>query len=105
LALYFRKYSPAFAANRPSRRLLPSAPLDQHSPWDPLEGEFNSGNSPELLFYMYSKAAEDGDDKMVDHWLKYAEGVLIFVSLRRVRIDLSLCITTSANCGNSHEPS
>jgi len=29
---------------------------------------------------MYSKLAEEEDNKMVDRWLKEAEGILIFVS-------------------------
>jgi hypothetical protein len=33
---------------------------------------------------MYSKAAEEEDNKMAERWQKDAEGVLIFVSLRRV---------------------
>jgi hypothetical protein len=31
---------------------------------------------------------------MAERWQKDAKGILIFVSLRRVYIDLSLCITT-----------
>ena len=31
---------------------------------------------------MYSKAAEDEDNKMADRWQKDADGILIFVSLR-----------------------
>ena len=33
---------------------------------------------------MYSKAAEDEDNKMAERWQKDAEGILIFVSLRHV---------------------
>jgi hypothetical protein len=40
---------------------------------------------------MYSKAAEDEDNKMVDRWQKDADGILIFVS-PRVGIRLSLQI-------------
>jgi hypothetical protein len=31
---------------------------------------------------MYSKAAEEEDNKMADHWQKDADGILIFVSPR-----------------------
>ena len=31
---------------------------------------------------MYSKLAEEEDNKMVDRWQKEAEGILIFVSRR-----------------------
>ena len=66
---------------------------------------------------MYSKAAEDEDNKMAERWQKDAEGILIFVSLRRAYIDFSFCITTwqttdrfilrcrgRAACRNSPEP-
>jgi hypothetical protein len=33
---------------------------------------------------MYSKAAEDEDDKRVDRMKKVSKGIIIFVSLRRV---------------------
>ncbi len=33
------------------------------------------------FFSIYSKAAEDEDNKMVKKWQKDAEGILIFVSL------------------------
>src|SRR6266852_103186 len=37
-------------------------------------------DSSGLLFSMYSKLAEEEDNKMVDRWQKEAEGILIFVS-------------------------
>jgi hypothetical protein len=39
---------------------------------------------------MYSKAAEEEDKEMAERWQKDAEGIVIFVSLPRVFIDLSL---------------
>lgn len=39
-------------------------------------------DSSGLLFSMYSKLAEEEDNKMVDRWQKEAEGILIFVSRR-----------------------
>jgi hypothetical protein len=84
-----QKNSPASLANHPGSQLA-SAP-DQQSQLS--HGESNLGDSSGPLFSMYSKAAEDEDNKMADRWQKDAEGILIFVSLRRVCIDLSLCIT------------
>ncbi len=55
----------------------------------PLQGESNFGDSSGPLFSIYSKAAEDEDNKMVDRWQKDAEGILFFVS-PRVAIRLSL---------------
>ena len=40
---------------------------------------------------MYSKAAEEEDNKMVERWQKDADGILIFVS-SRVGIHAVLCI-------------
>ena len=37
-------------------------------------------DSSGLLFSMYSKLAEEEDNKMVDRWLDEAKGILIFVS-------------------------
>ena len=40
---------------------------------------------------MYTKAAEDEDNKMVESWQKDADGILIFVS-PYLRIHTALCI-------------
>jgi hypothetical protein len=45
----------------------------------PSQGESNSGDSSGPLFTMYSKIAEEEDDKMVERWQKDAEGIIIFV--------------------------
>ena len=58
----------------------------------PLQGESNFGDSSGPLFSIYSKAAEDEDNKMVERWQKDADGILIFVSHRIVIIRLSLHI-------------
>jgi len=47
-----------------------------------LQGESNFGDSSGALFSMYSKAAEEEDNKMADQWQKDADGILIFVSPR-----------------------
>jgi hypothetical protein len=80
LAVHFRKTSPAYLANRPDSQ--PAAAQDQQS--QPSQGESNVGDSSGRIFSMYSKAAEDEDNKMAERWQKDAEGILIFVSLRRV---------------------
>jgi hypothetical protein len=48
----------------------------------PSKGESNFGDSSRPFFSIYSKAADDEDNKMVEHWQKDADGILIFVSLR-----------------------
>jgi hypothetical protein len=60
-----------------------------------LQGESNFGDSSGPLFSIYSKAAEEEDDKMVDRWQKDADGILIFVS-SRVGMHISLCINSIA---------
>ena len=57
----------------------------------PLLEESNFGDSSGPLFSIYSKAAEDEDNKMVDRWQKDADGILFFVS-PRVGIRLSFHI-------------
>ena len=44
----------------------------------PLQSNFGDSSGP--LFSIYSKAAEDEDNKMVERWQKDADGILIFVS-------------------------
>jgi len=46
----------------------------------PTQGKFAFGDSSGRLFSIYSKAAKEEDDKMVERWQKDAEGILIFVS-------------------------
>jgi hypothetical protein len=57
----------------------------------PQKGESTFGDSSGVLFSMYSKAAEDEDEKMVEGWQKDADGILIFVS-PSVRIHIILCM-------------
>ena len=49
------------------------------TPNQPLQGESNFGDSSGPLFSMYSKAAEEEDNKMVERWQKDADGILFFV--------------------------
>ena len=53
----------------------------QSTPNQPLQRESNFGDSSGPLFSIYSKEAEEEDDKMVERWQKDADGILIFVSL------------------------
>ena len=61
----------------------------------PSQGESNFGDSSGPLFSIYSKAADEEDNKMVERWQKDADGILIFVS-PRVAICLSLHINWNA---------
>ena len=55
----------------------------------PLQGESNFGDSSGPFFSIYSKAAEDEDNNMIERWQKDADGILIFVS---PHVDIHLCI-------------
>jgi hypothetical protein len=50
------------------------------TPNHPLQGESNFGDSSGPLFSIYSKAADEEDNKMVERWQKDADGILFFVS-------------------------
>jgi hypothetical protein len=53
----------------------------QSAPNQPPQGDSSFGDSSGPLFTIYSKAAEEEDNKMVERWQKDADGILIFVSL------------------------
>ena len=44
-----------------------------------LQGQSSFGDSSWTLFSIYSKAAEEEEDKIVERWQKDANGFLIFV--------------------------
>jgi hypothetical protein len=52
------------------------------APYQPPQGEpeFDFGDSSGQLFSMYSKAAEEEDNKLVERLQRDADGILIFVS-------------------------
>ena len=52
----------------------------QLTPNQPFQGGSNFGDSSGPLFSIYSKVAEEEDNKVVDRWQKDADGILIFVS-------------------------
>lgn len=54
----------------------------QSLPTQPSQGESNFGDSSVPLFSLYSKIAEEEDNKLADRWQKDADGILIFVSVR-----------------------
>ena len=47
-----------------------------------LLGESRFPDGSEALFSMYLRRAREVDRKMVDSWKGYADGMLVFVSLR-----------------------
>ena len=67
----------------------------QSTPSQPSQVESRFGDSSGPLFSIYSKAAEDEDNKMVERWQKDADGILIFVSLC-FAIHMALYINSSA---------
>ena len=81
----------------------------------PSQGESNFGDSSGPFFSIYSKTAEEEDNKMVDRWQKDADGILIFVSpcfanhivlyINRIIIDWSiLCRGCCAPCFDRPRP-
>jgi hypothetical protein len=95
---YFDLYSPNFTNvyeidSDPGPWPLPTQ-LEPIQPPKPSGEASNFGDSSGPLFSIYSKAAEDEDNKMVERWQKDADGILIFVS-PRVGIHLSLHINWS----------
>ena len=63
---------PCIADDRPDSPVLTSI--------QPFQGEFNFGDSSGPLFSIYSRAAEEEDNRMVMRWQRDADGILIFVS-------------------------
>ena len=55
----------------------------------PSQGESDFDDSSGQFFSIYSKAAEEEDNKMVERWQEDAQGILIFVS---PRIGNSCCL-------------
>src|SRR6266851_6076672 len=48
------------------------------------EKRVKTGNSSDPLFTTYSKFAEDKDENMTEHWMKDADGIIIFVHLEAI---------------------
>ena len=85
---YFDLFSPKFTSvcEKDSDQTWPT----QNKPSQPSGGASSSGDSSGSLFTIYSKAAEEEDNKMVERWQKDADGILIFVS-PLVNITIPLC--------------
>ncbi|KAN0105393.1 hypothetical protein V8E52_011060, partial [Russula decolorans] len=71
----------------------------------PLQRESNFGDSSGPLFSMYSKAAEDEDNKMVERWQKDAEGILFFTGLFSAAVAALLAVTVQDLRPNSQDTS
>ena len=74
------RFDPSPLLHEISLRQLSTRDHSQSTPNQPSQVESNFGDSSEPLFSMYTKAAEDEDNKMVESWQKDADGILIFVS-------------------------
>jgi len=59
-----------------------------------LPGESNFSDGSEALFSMYLRRAREEDHDMVEGWKGYADGMLLFVSLRAP----SNCSLIMRNC-------
>ena len=53
-----------------------------HQPSQPSGGASSFGDSSGPLFSIYSKVAEEEDNKTVERWQKDGDGILFFVSPR-----------------------
>jgi hypothetical protein len=69
-------YLPSYTYSVDGHRDQPQA-----VPTQPPQGESNLGDSSVPLFSLYSKIAEEEDNKLTDRWQKDADGILIFVSV------------------------
>jgi hypothetical protein len=68
------------------RRKVPTCKVDDHPeqlrpelPQTPQDAS-NSDESSRKIYSVYSKIAEEEDNKMTESWQKSADGILIFVS-------------------------
>ena len=75
---------PCVADDRPDNPVLTSI--------QPFQGESSFGDSSGPLFSIYSRAAEEEDNRMDMRWQRDADGILIFVS-PHVGMRLSLHLT------------
>ncbi|KAH9987817.1 hypothetical protein BJV77DRAFT_1161235 [Russula vinacea] len=71
----------------------------------PLQGESNFGDSSAPFFSLYSKIAEDEDNKMVERWQKDADGILIFTGLFSAAVAALLALTVPDLRPNSQDTS
>ena len=86
--------SMSFTALVPSRAFstLLICPQDDHLQ-ESSQGESRFGDSSAPLFTMYSKIAEEEDNKMIERWQKDSEGIIIFVR------NICFRVVVRINCG------
>ncbi|KAH9987827.1 hypothetical protein BJV77DRAFT_1070393 [Russula vinacea] len=77
----------------------------QSTPNQPMHGESNFGDSSGPLFSVYSKAAEEEDNKTVERWQKDADGILIFTGLFSAAVAALLGVTVQDLRPNSQDTS
>ena len=56
--------------------------MPPNQPSQPSQAQLNFGDSSGPLFSVYSKTAEEEDNKNAERWKNDADGILIFVSPR-----------------------
>ncbi|KAH9998211.1 hypothetical protein BJV77DRAFT_740606 [Russula vinacea] len=88
---------------RTQRDNSPSNP--QPAPNQQLQAESIFGDSSGPLFSIYSKAAEEEDNKMVERWQKDADGILIFTGLFSAAVAALLAVTVQDLRPNSQDTS
>ncbi|KAF8484503.1 hypothetical protein DFH94DRAFT_235514 [Russula ochroleuca] len=77
----------------------------QSTPNQQLQGENIFGDSSGQLFSIYTKAAEEEDNKMVERWQKDADGILIFTGLFSAAVAVLLAVTVQDLRPNSQDTS
>ncbi|KAH9995511.1 hypothetical protein BJV77DRAFT_1066231 [Russula vinacea] len=77
----------------------------QPAPNQPSQVESIFGDSSGPLFSMYSKAAEEEDNRMVERWQKDADGILIFTGLFSAAVAALLAVTVQDLRPNSQDTS
>ncbi|KAF8494150.1 hypothetical protein F5888DRAFT_1805738 [Russula emetica] len=76
-----------------------------NKPSQPSGGASSFGDSSGSLFSIYSKAAEEEDNKMVERWQKDADGILIFTGLFSAALAALLTVTVQDLRPNSQDTS
>ncbi|KAF8460574.1 hypothetical protein DFH94DRAFT_805739 [Russula ochroleuca] len=77
----------------------------QSTPGQPSQGESNIGDGSGKLFSMYSKAAEEEDNKLAESWQKDADGILIFAGLFSASVAAFLSVSVQDLRPNSQDTS
>ncbi|KAH9955731.1 hypothetical protein BJV74DRAFT_954766 [Russula compacta] len=80
-------------------------PSAQNQPSQPPQGGSNIGDSSWPIFSMYTKIAEEEDNKMTDRWTKDADGILIFTGLFSASVAALLAVSIQDLIPNSQDTS